>query len=155
MKVSSIETIKLEDFPNLLFVVVKTDEGLEGLGETFYGPGSAESHIHEIIAPYLIGKNPLEIEKHQKNLVGYIGFIGASAEMRGYSAVDIALWDIFGKACSKPLYALLGGKLRDKIWVYNTCAGPDYIRNMPVKGTENFGLKGRSGKSRKKFWNLP
>ena len=71
MKVSGIDTIRIEEFPNLLFVEIKTDEGIVGLGETFYGPLSSEAHIHEIIAPYLIGKNPLNIEKHQKNLIGY------------------------------------------------------------------------------------
>ena len=146
MKVRSIETIRLEEFSNLLFVQVKTDEGLVGLGETFYGPSSAEAHIHEVIAPYLIGKNPLDIEMHQKHLVGYIGFVGASAEMRGCSAIDIALWDILGQACSMPVAALLGGKVRDKIRIYNTCAGPDYIRNLPVQGTKNFGLNSNVGK---------
>ena len=146
MKVKSIETIRLDEFPNLLFVQVKTDEGLVGLGETFYGPGSAETHIHEIVAPYLIGKDPCNIEMHQKNLVGYIGFVGASAEMRGRSAIDIALWDILGQSCSKPLYNLLGGKVRDKIRSYNTCAGTDYIRNLPVQGTKNFGLNNKAGK---------
>ena len=55
MKVSSIDTLRIEEFPNLLLVEVKTDSGLIGLGETFYGPASAEAHIHEIIAPYLLG----------------------------------------------------------------------------------------------------
>ena len=69
MKVSSIDTLRIEEFPNLLLVEVKTDSGLIGLGETFYGPASAEAHIHEIIAPYLLGKDPLNIELHQKNLI--------------------------------------------------------------------------------------
>ena len=66
MKVSSIDTLRIEEFPNLLLVEVKTDSGLIGLGETFYGTASAEAHIHEIIAPYLLGKDPLNIELHQK-----------------------------------------------------------------------------------------
>jgi len=140
MKVSSIDTIRIEEFPNLLLVEVKTDSGLVGLGETFYGPASAEAHIHEIIAPYLIGKDPLNIEAHQKHLIGYTGFIGASAERRGSSAVDIALWDIWGQATSQPIYGLLGGKVRDNIRVYNTCAGSHYIRKLPTQGTKNFGL---------------
>ena len=111
MKISSIDTLRIEEFPNLLLVEVKTDNGLIGLGETFYGPASAEAHIHEIIAPYLLGKDPLDIELHQKNLIGYTGFIGASAERRGSSAIDIALWDIWGKATSQPIYNLLGGKV--------------------------------------------
>ncbi len=141
MKVKSIDTIRIEEFPNLLFVEIKADEGIIGLGETFYGPMSAEAHIHEIIAPYLIGKNPLDIEKHQKQIIGYTGFIGSSAERRGSSAVDIALWDLWGKATSQPVYNLLGGKVRDNIRVYNTCAGSHYIRKLPIQGTNNFGLK--------------
>ena len=146
MKVSSIDTIRIEEFPNLLFVEIKTDEGLVGLGETFYGPMSSEAHIHEIIAPYLLGKNPLNIEMHQKHLIGYTGFVGTSAERRGASAVDIALWDLWGKATSQPLYNLLGGKVRDKIRVYNTCAGQNYIRKLPIQGTSNFGLTSTQGK---------
>jgi galactonate dehydratase len=149
MKVSRIDTLRIEEFPNLLLVEVKTDNGLVGLGETFYGPASAEAHIHEIIAPYLLGKDPLNIESHQKNLIGYTGFIGASAERRGASAIDIALWDIWGKFTSQPIYNLLGGKVRDKIRVYNTCAGPYYIRKLPTQGTSNFGLN-----SREKFEDL-
>jgi galactonate dehydratase len=140
MKVSSIDTLRIEEFPNLLLVEVKTDNDLIGLGETFYGPASAEAHIHEIIAPYLIGKDPLNIEAHQKYLIGYTGFIGASAERRGASAIDIALWDIWGKATSQPIYSLLGGKVKDKIRIYNTCAGSNYIRKLPTQGTNNFGL---------------
>ena len=107
---------------------------------------SSEAHIHEIIAPYLLGKNPLNIEMHQKHLIGYTGFVGASAERRGASAVDIALWDLWGKATSQPLYNLLGGKVRDKIRVYNTCAGQNYIRKLPIQGTSNFGLTSTQGK---------
>ena len=149
MKVSSIDTLRIEEFPNLLLVEVKTDSGLIGLGETFYGPASAEAHIHEIIAPYLLGKNPLNIELHQKNLIGYTGFIGASAERRGSSAIDIALWDLWGQETSQPIYNLLGGKVRDKIRVYNTCAGSHYIRKLPTQGTSNFGLD-----SKEKFEDL-
>tara|TARA_B100000686_G_scaffold171875_1_gene179077 strand:- start:7705 stop:8895 length:1191 start_codon:yes stop_codon:yes gene_type:complete len=141
MKVLGIDTIRIEEFPNLLLVEIKTNEGLIGLGETFYGPMSAEAHIHEIIAPYLVGKNPLDIEKHQKKIIGYTGFVGSSAERRGSSAVDIALWDLWGKATSQPIYNLLGGKVRDNIRVYNTCAGSHYIRKLPIQGTRNFGLE--------------
>ena len=74
----------LKSFLIYYILEIKTDEGIVGLGETFYGPLSSEAHIHEIIAPYLIGKNPLNIEKHQKNLIGYTGFVGSSAERRRF-----------------------------------------------------------------------
>ncbi len=145
MKVTAIETLRLDEFPNLLWVQVRTDEGLSGLGEVFYGPGSAEAHIHEIIAPYLLGKDPLLIDRHQAHLTGYVGFTGSGAEMRGRSGVDIALWDLLGKATGQPIHQLLGGAVRDDIRVYNTCAGYRYVRARPVQGTANFGLGGNEG----------
>lgn len=144
-KVSTIETIRIEEFPNLLWVRVIADDGTDGLGETFYGPGAAESHIHDIIAPYLLGKDPHRIEQHQRNLTGYVGFNGAGAEMRGRSAVDIALWDLFAKSKDMPLHQALGGAVRDSIRVYNTCAGTRYVQNRPTQGTDNFGLDANRG----------
>ena len=145
MKVTAIETVRATEHPNLLWVQVVTDEGLTGLGETFYGPAAAEGHIHGIIAPYLIGKDATNIEAHQAHLTGYIGFVGASAEMRGRSAVDIALWDILGQAKGMPICDLLGGRVRDKIKVYNTCAGYSYVQTKATQGTDNFGLAAKTG----------
>lgn len=145
MKVSAVETIRIEEFPNLLWVQIHTNEGLVGLGETFYGPGSAEAHVHDIIAPYLIGKDPRQIDRHQAHLTGYVGFVGASAEMRGRSAVDMAMWDVWGKSTNQPVHQLLGGAVRDDIRIYNTCAGYRYVRNRPTQGTANFGLDGDQG----------
>jgi galactonate dehydratase len=104
MKITAIETIRLDEFPNLLWVHVETDEGLTGLGEIFYGAGAAEAHIHEFIAPYLLGQNPLLIDRHAKALVPYVGYTGSGAEMRGFSGVDIALWDIWGQATNQPIH---------------------------------------------------
>ena len=145
MKITAIETIRTPEFPNLLWVQVATDEGLVGLGETFYGPAAAEGHIHGTIAPYLVGKDPRNIEAHQAHLTGYIGFTGASAEMRGRSAVDIALWDILGQSAGLPLCDLLGGRVRERIKVYNTCAGYSYVQTRATQGTDNFGLDAAKG----------
>ncbi|MEQ8334525.1 mandelate racemase/muconate lactonizing enzyme family protein [Nisaea sp.] len=144
-KVTAIETIRIEEFPNLLWVRIIADDGSDGLGETFYGPGAAEAHIHDIIAPYLLGKDPHRIEQHQRDLTGYVGFSGAGAEMRGRSAVDIALWDLFAKSKDMPLHQALGGAVRDSIRVYNTCAGTRYVQNRPTQGTDNFGLDANRG----------
>ena len=141
MKVTEIETIYVDELPNVLWVQVHTDEGLIGLGETFFGADAVEAHIHEFIAPYLIGKNPLEIERHSKRMTGYAGRGGSGAEMRATSAVDIALWDIFGQSCNQPIYQMLGGASRDKVRVYNTCAGYKYVRKASAQVTANFGLK--------------
>jgi galactonate dehydratase len=145
MKVSMIETIKLRQFPNILWVHVHTDEGLVGLGETFYGSDAASGHIHQVIAPYLLGKDPHNIESHQAHLTGYLGFAGSGAEVRGRSAVDIALWDILAKSVGLPLCDLLGGRVRPAIKVYNTCAGYSYVQTRPTQGTANFGLNATTG----------
>ena len=146
MKVSAVETIRLEEFPNLVWVQVHADEGLTGLGETFFGAAAVEAHIHQSVAPYLLGKDPLQIERHATRLVGYVGGVGSGAERRGGSAVDIALWDIFGQATGQPIYQLLGGASRDSLRVYNTCAGTRYVRSAAAQVTGNFGLSaGRAG----------
>jgi L-alanine-DL-glutamate epimerase-like enolase superfamily enzyme len=145
MKITAIETIRIAEFPNLLWVQVLTDEGLTGLGETFYGPEAAEAHIHGIIAPVLLGRDPRNVEGVQSQLTGYIGFASASAEMRGRSAIDIALWDILGQSCGLPLCDLLGGRVRPAIKVYNTCAGYSYVQTRPTQGTDNFGLDATRG----------
>ncbi len=140
MKVTRVETIRLDEFPNLLFTRVYTDEGLVGLGETFYGARAVESYIHETVAPYLLDKDPLEIDRHARGLYGYVGYRSSGVEMRGNSAIDIALWDLFGKATDQPLYQLLGGKTRDAIRIYNTCAGYRYVRSQPRQAVENWGI---------------
>ncbi len=146
MKVTDIETVRIDSHPNILWVRVHTDEGLVGLGETFYGSQAAEGHIHQTIAPYLIGKDPRNIERHQAHLTGYLGFVGSGAEVRGRSAIDIALWDILGKSVGLPLCDLLGGRVRDSVKAYNTCAGSSYVQTRPTQGTDNFGLHAKNGK---------
>ena len=145
MKVTAIETIRSDEFPNILWVQVLTDEGLIGLGETFYGPAAVEAHIHQMVAPKLLGQDPRNIERLQSDLIGYVGFVGSSAEMRGASAIDIALWDIFGQSVGLPLCDLLGGRVRDKIRIYNTCAGYSYVQTKVTQGTDNFGLDAVTG----------
>ncbi len=110
---------------NLLWVLVHTDEGITGLGETFYGAETVETYVHEYIAPRVIGRDPLQIDLLAQDLVGYLGFRSSGAEVRGNSAFDIALWDIFGKATNQPIAQLLGGFSRKEIRTYNTCAGTE------------------------------
>ncbi len=139
MKITAIETLRIAEHPNLLWVQVHTDEGLVGLGETFYGAAAVEGHIHEIVAPRLIGADPLAIDKISKSLVGYLGFRSTGAETRAASAIDIALWDLFGKVTNQPIWQLLGGRSRDSIRTYNTCAGTHYVRTTRQQSTENWG----------------
>ncbi|WP_404294419.1 mandelate racemase/muconate lactonizing enzyme family protein (plasmid) [Microvirga sp. RSM25] len=126
MRITDIETIRVAEFPNLVWVRLQTDEGLTGIGETYFGPDATEAHIHAVVAPYLLGKDPRHINLHGDYMLGYLGRSGSSAEQRGRSATDIALWDVFAKSLGVPLYHVLGGKVRDTLPVYNTCANTNY-----------------------------
>ena len=66
----------------------------------------------------------------------FMGFPSRSVEVRGNSAIDLALWDLFGKAAGLALWQLLGGLCRDKIPIYNTCASASYNR-MVRAGTNS------------------
>ena len=140
MKITQLETIRLGEFPNIIWVQVHTDEGLIGLGETFMGAAAVEAYVHETLAPRLIGKDALAIEARNRDMTGYLGWRGSGVETRGNSAVDIALWDLFGQACGKPIAQMLGGQTRDSIRVYNTCAGYQYVRDTRLQKVENWGL---------------
>ena len=140
MKITQVETIRLGEFPNIIWVRLHTDEGLVGLGETFMGAAAVEAYLHEWVAPKLLGQDPLAIESRNRDITGYLGWRGSGVETRGNSAVDIALWDIFGKSANMPVHTALGGKSRDSIRIYNTCAGYQYVRSADNQTTANWGL---------------
>jgi len=145
MKITAVETVRLGEFPNLIWVRLRTDEGLTGLGETFMGAAAVEAYIHESAAPKLIGRDPIQIEAINKSLINYLGWRGTGVETRGNSAIDIALWDLFGKAIGRPVCEALGGKSRDRIRVYNTCAGYKYIRDERSQAVANWGVGNKQG----------
>lgn len=141
MRITALETVQLAEFPNLVWLHVLTDEGLVGLGESFFCTTPVAAWLHETAAPLLLGKDPLHIDRHSHTLRNmYVGFSSSGAEMRGLSAVDIALWDILGQATGQPIHQLLGGLSRDRIRTYNTCAGYRYVRKESGQTTGNWGL---------------
>ena len=139
MLINKIQTIRTPDHPNLIWVKVYTDDGLFGLGETWFGAESVEADIHSRLAPLLIGQEPTRIEYIYSKMRPYIGFFGTGVEMRALSALDVALWDLHGKIKNMPLYDLLGGKTKPNIQVYNTCAGPNYVSQNADVRPDNFG----------------
>ncbi len=145
MRIIAVETLRLGEFANLLWLRLRTDEGLVGLGETFMGPRAVEAYIHETVAPRLLGQDPLRIEARMAGLRNYLGWRGSGVETRGNSAVDIALWDIFAKAAGLPLCDALGGRSRDRIRTYNTCAGYRYIRDARAQSVANWHLGAGEG----------
>ncbi|MDN0069938.1 mandelate racemase/muconate lactonizing enzyme family protein [Collinsella ihumii] len=122
--ITTLRTIRVEQYPNCIWVEVETDDGLVGLGEAWRGAAAIEAVVHSELADWLIGQDARRIEFISRTLLTpYLGFHSASAEVRAASAVDIALWDLFGKRAGIPVYEALGGASRTSLPVYNTCSG--------------------------------
>ncbi len=145
MTVAAIETIRLAEFPNLIWVIIEDSAGNRGLGETFFGAEAVEAYIHESAAGKLIGEPAGAIDAARIRLRPYVGHQGAGAEMRGNSAIDIALWDLLGKRTGQAVWQLLGGRCRDRIRTYNTCAGSQYVRQASGQTSSNWGIGGSDG----------
>jgi L-alanine-DL-glutamate epimerase-like enolase superfamily enzyme len=144
-KITKIETIRPRSHATLIWVRVHTDQGLTGLGESWFGCAAIEADIHDRIAPLILGQDASRIEHLNRLMRPYVGAWGVGAEMRALSAVDVALWDLEGKAQGRPLYALFGGATRERIKVYNTCAGPRYVSESSDVKPVNFGLADDKG----------
>ena len=139
MKITAIETLRTAEFANVVWVRIHTDSHLIGLGETFYGAGAVESHIHDTLAGRLLGRDPLHIEAlHREMLNLPMAQASTGVEYRAASAIDIALWDLFGKVCGQPVHQMLGGLCRPKQRVYNTCAGYGYVRSNDIRPVSNW-----------------
>jgi galactonate dehydratase len=141
MKITSIETIHLSRGVTVhagpiqwLWVRIHTDEGLIGLGETYPYPEAEKAVIHRSLAPILLGRDPLSIDRLWADMFRSISYSGwAGAEMRAISAIDIALWDLAGKASGAPIYQLLGGASRATSRTYNTCYDHVDFMREPVR----------------------
>jgi galactonate dehydratase len=139
MKITAIETLFAAEFANVLWVRVHTDAGVIGLGETFYGAGAVAAHIHDTLAGRLLGRDPLRIEAIHRDMVNLpMAQSSTGVEYRAASAIDIALWDLFGKVCNQPVHQMLGGLCRDRQRIYNTCAGYGYVRSGNIKPVSNW-----------------
>jgi len=128
VRITAIETAMPASFaPHLVLVRVHTDAGVIGHGETYFCGNAVTGMIHEFIAKRLLGADAIAIESHWRFLYERLANIGArGVELRAISAIDLALWDILGQVCKKPVYRLLGGPVRDRVLVYNSCGNPTY-----------------------------
>ena len=123
MKITRIESIHAGQF---LFVRIHTDAGIHGVGEGgVWGHIEAAKTAVDKFATYLVGKDPFPIEHHWAVMHRFSYFQGHAINA-AISAIDIALWDIKGKALGVPVYELLGGKMRDSVRVY----GHVYEKNI-------------------------
>lgn len=122
MKISKITVYKVK--PRWIFVKVSTDEGIDGWGELISGTKTETvvAGAYEIGNRFLVGRNPFEIERLFQEMHRSF-FRGGPIHGTIVSGLEMALWDIKGKALNVPIYELLGGAARDKIKVYSWIGG--------------------------------
>ena len=120
MKITALKPILCHAYrTNWVFVKVLTDEGLHGVGEATleYRERTVAEAVRELERTF-VGRDPHHIEAlwHEGYRSTY--FRGGPVFMSALSAVEMALWDIKGKALGVPVYQLLGGKVRDSVPCY-------------------------------------
>ncbi len=144
MKITSVECLVLDaEYP---YAVIHTDAGITGFGECFRrGPYVSKAAIETIFAPLLIGKDPFDTTDIWESMYRAGGVAGPpGALLTAAAGVDIALWDIKGKALDVPLYKLLGGKNRDRIRVYASSLQRDLAPEVEARRVAEFRDKGFS-----------
>jgi L-alanine-DL-glutamate epimerase-like enolase superfamily enzyme len=122
MKIKSIKTAATMGHGMHLWVKVETDAGITGLGECVHG-GTQAIAIIKYLEPKLVGRDPFAIDAIFEEMRRGHVFDGGTggALITALTGIELALWDLKGKALKTPLYELMGGKFRDKIWVYADC----------------------------------
>jgi len=120
MRITAIDTyIAGNPWKNWLFAKVSTDEGIHGVGEGTlnYFAKTIEAGIHEL-TPLIIGMDPFQVEVISQRLTRDVYSDGAQIHMCAVAAIEIALWDIIGKATKQPIYNLWGGRCHEKLRAY-------------------------------------
>jgi len=117
---------------NFVTLKIETDEGIYGLGDgTLNGRELAvASYLSDHVIPCLIGRNPFHTEDIWQYLYRGAYWRRGPVTMAAIGAVDVALWDIKGKALNTPVYNLLGGKCREGVLVYCHATGADIDRAL-------------------------
>src|SRR5687768_12866176 len=135
----AIKITKLEIIPvhtcRTIFVKLHTDAGIIGIGE-----GTVEGRIPTTMTAikelekYLIGKDPRQPAHHWQAIYRHAFYRGGIILTSALSAVDIAMWDIKGKALGVPVYELLGGPSRDRIRLYGQAGSPEGAKEVIAEG---------------------
>jgi galactonate dehydratase len=120
---------------NWLFVRILTDEGIHGVGECSGWPRVIETAIKDL-TPMLVGEDPAHIDRLWHKLLtsmmghGMLGTVGGGA----LTGIEMALWDIKGKALGQPVWNLLGGRFRDRVRVYGHANSPAKADRLTALG---------------------
>lgn len=123
MKITNFEIKKVP--PSWVWLFVHTDAGISGIGEPFL-EGHPEAVIAEVqrLEPLVVGKDPRQIESLWESMYNAgLGYKGGPVTMSALSGIDMALWDIAGKAAGQPVHQMLGGAYRDRVRMYRATGG--------------------------------
>ena len=138
MKITDVKTYAVANppphhgGPYWVFVKLTTDNGIEGFGEAYgvpFSPNRVTQLIEDVVARHVIGWDPFKIERLWRNIYSSGYAQHPELTMGGVlSSIEIACWDIVGKALDQPIYNLLGGQVREKLrsytYLYAAPAGP-------------------------------
>lgn len=120
MRITAVETyIAGNPWKNWLFTKVVTDEGIHGVGEgslNYFGK-TVETAIHEL-KPLILGMDPFQVELISQRLLRDVCTDGAQIHKSAVAAIEIACWDIVGRALNQPIYNLWGGRCHEKLRAY-------------------------------------
>ena len=131
---------------NIVFVKTETDEGIVGWGESFsVGPDLAVAATIDYLKDWIIGADPRNIERIWALMYQGLRFPPGAVGMASISGIEHTLWDISAKALGLPVYKLLGGRVRDRVRVYQGCGGgstPEETAERAVSLIETYGYTG-------------
>jgi len=149
----TIKITKLEIIPvntlRTIFIKLHTDAGITGVGEgTVEGRISTTSAAIGELENYLIGKDPRKPAHHWQAIYRHAFYRGDIVLTSALSAVDIAMWDIKGKALGVPIYELLGGPTRDRIRVYGQAGNPEGAKQVINEGYRSMKVSATSSRGR-------
>ena len=134
IKITGLEIIPVHTL-RTIFIKMYTDAGIVGIGE-----GTVEGRIPTVVAaikelePYLIGKDPRRPAHHWQAIYRHAFYRGGIVLTSALSAVDVAMWDIKGKALGVPVYELLGGPTRDRLRVYGQASNAEGAKKVMAEG---------------------
>lgn len=137
LTVTKLETFKVQ--PRWLFLKVHTNAGIVGLGEPVVeGRADTVAEAVKEIAPYLVGKDPRQVVHHWQAIYRHAFYRGGPVLTSALSGIDMALWDIKGKALGVPIYELLGGPTRTRIRVYAHARNLTQVKEQLARGFTAF-----------------
>jgi galactonate dehydratase len=148
IKITKLEIIPVHSL-RTIFIKLHTDAGIIGIGE-----GTVEGRITTVmnaikeLEPYLIGKDPRQVTHHWQAMYRHGFYRGDIVLTSAISAVDIAMWDIKGKALGVPVYELLGGPTRDRIRLYGQAANPQGAKDVLAEGYQSMKISVTSSRGR-------